>query len=187
MSWVVRWSAGWGSAGHLVVAVNQVVVQGGLGGGVHGAGLGETGLALQVLDGGGGLGAHDAVDRAFVVVELAQFLLQLLHRGGGDDGGVGRGGRLSRVGRGRGGGRARGGRSVAGRGVVVGQADGGQGDQGGGDDGADGDDGGAVAGPALVAGGVVAGGGAGADVVLGAHGESPCSAACFLLMDPVSL
>src|SRR5579875_2750060 len=102
MSWVVRWSAGWGAAGHLVVAVGQVVVQGGLGGGVHGAGLGEGRLALQVLDGGGGLRAHDAVDRAFVVVELAQLLLQLLLRRRGNEGRVGGGGGLSRAGRGRG-------------------------------------------------------------------------------------
>ena len=46
------------SAGHLVVAVDQVVVQGGLGGGVHGAGLGETSPALQVVNGGGGRGAR---------------------------------------------------------------------------------------------------------------------------------
>ena len=36
------------SAGHLVVAVDQIVVEGGLGGGGHGAGLGETSVALQV-------------------------------------------------------------------------------------------------------------------------------------------
>jgi hypothetical protein len=63
--------AGSGVAAHLVVAVGQVVVQGLLGGGVHGAGLGQVGLALQVLDRGGGLRARDAVDRAFVVVQLA--------------------------------------------------------------------------------------------------------------------
>src|SRR6185295_18742489 len=136
--WVVR--AG-GLAGHLVVAVGQVAGQGGLGGGVHGAGLGQPGLALQVLDGRGGLRSHDAVDGALVVVQLAELLLQRLDRRRRGDGRRrrlgrvgGRGGRLRRVGGrlGRAGGLGGGGPGGGSRGGVTaaGQARDGQHDQG---------------------------------------------------------
>src|SRR5215470_4454589 len=143
--WVVR-AGGW-LAGHLVVAVGQVAGQGGLGSGVHGAGLGQAGLALHVLDGRDGLRSHDAVDGALVVVQLAELLLQRLDRRRRGDG---RGRRLGRVGgRGGRGGRLRraGGLGGAGRGggglggVAAGQARRGQDDQGGRGNGAD-DDGG---------------------------------------------
>ena len=78
--WAVRVVRAGGFAGHLVVAVGQVAGQGGLGGGGHGAGLGQAGLALQVPDGRGGLRSHDAVDGALVVVQLAELLLQRLDR-----------------------------------------------------------------------------------------------------------
>src|SRR5437763_10185284 len=42
---------------------------------VHGAGLGQAGLALQVLDHRGGLRSHNAVDGTLVVVQLAELLL----------------------------------------------------------------------------------------------------------------
>src|SRR6185295_3161210 len=170
--WVVR--AG-GLAGHLVVAVGQVAGQGGLGGGVHGAGLGQPGLALQVLDGRGGLRSHDAVDGALVVVQLAELLLQRLDR---RRRGNGRGRRLRRVG-GRGGrlggagGLGRGGPGGRGGVAAAGQARDGQHDQGGRGDGADDDGGDAVpGGPVAVraAGGGLAGGRLVLGVELGAHG-----------------
>ena len=153
--------AGGRLAGHLVVAVGQVAGQGGLGGGGHGAGLGQAGLALQVLDGRGGLRSHDAVDGALVVVQLAELLLQGLDRRGR---GHGRGGRLGRAG-GRGGrlggAGGLGGGGAGGRGgVAAGQARDGQYDQGGRGDGADGDGGDAVPGGPAAA-------GAGGAVVLG--------------------
>src|SRR5580704_16416980 len=67
---------------HLVVAVGQVVGQGGLGGGVHLSGLRQARLTLEVLDRRDRLGPHDAIDRALVVVQLTQFLLELHHGGG---------------------------------------------------------------------------------------------------------
>src|ERR1700761_2352478 len=179
---------GWsGVAAHLVVAVLEVVLQGGLGGGVHGAGLGESGLALQVLDRGGGLRAHQAIDGAFVVVQLAELLLELLHR---RRRGASRVGGVASRGGGRGGAGGRGARAV------VGQADDGQDDQGRGDDSADNDGpdpgpgpvvlrtGRAVAGVRLLVRGllvVVLG-----SVVLGTHDGGSGFLFCSLLIYPVS-
>src|SRR6201989_1600453 len=163
-----------GLAGHLVVAVGQVAGQGGLGGGVHGAGLGQPGLALQVLDRRGGLRSHDAVDGALVVVQLAELLLQRLdrrRRGNGRGRRLrrvgGRGGRLRRAGGrggrlGRAGGLGRGGPGGRGGVAAAGQARDGQHDQGGRGDGADDDGGDAVpGGPVAARGGGAAGGGVG--------------------------
>ena len=95
--------------GHLVVAVDEVVGQCSLGGGVHRPGLGQPGVALEVGDGGGGLRSHEPVDRSFVVVQLAELLLQRLDRGRRSRLGRHRLGRRHRVGRGGGRGRGRGG------------------------------------------------------------------------------
>src|ERR1700750_1505956 len=148
-----------GLAGHLVVAVGQVAGQGGLGGGVHGAGLGQPGLALQVLDRRGGLRSHDAVDGALVVVQLAELLLQRLDR---RRRGNGRGRRLRRGGGrgGRAGGLGGGGPGGRGGVAAAGQARDGQHDQGGRGDGADDDGGDAVpGGPVAARAGGAAGGG----------------------------
>jgi hypothetical protein len=193
---VVRVGAAGGPAGHLVVAVSQVAGQGGLGGGVHGAGLGQAGLALQVLDGRDGLRSHDAVDGALVVVQLAEPLLQRLdrrRRGNGRGGRLrrvgGRGGRLDRAGGLGGRGRGGGGRG----GVAAGQARRGQHDQGGcghgaDDDGRDAEPGGpATAGAGgAVAGVLLAGGRLLLGVELGAHGGVSVFCTCSLLIDPVS-
>ena len=81
-----RWRSGWltplravgrsAVAAHLVVAGGEHVLERGLGGGVHRAGLRQVGVALQVGDGLHGLLVHRAGDRALVVVELAQLPLQ---------------------------------------------------------------------------------------------------------------
>src|SRR6185369_8515113 len=183
--WVVRVVRTGGLAGHLVVAVGQVVGQGGLGGGGHGAGLGLAGLALQVLDGRDGLRSHDAVDGALVVVQLAELLLQRLDRRRRGDGRGrrlgrvgGRGGRLRRVGGRlrRAGGLGRGGPGGRGGVAAAGQARDGQHDQGGRGDGADDDGRDAVPGGPVAAraGGAAGAGLAGGRLVLGvelgAHG-----------------